>query len=193
MNFTQRCHRVLSAGGRSVLVGLKQHDRSVINGGDEILTNIKVVFFFAFEALRAIQVELAVKVSGASKDRIVLQFPPRGQKWCSSYPFEEKFRHDALRQRTREHQNHGERKRNPCPHRRIRTLARASRCANDAVIERVTATVHVVELGLRHEVSHVERGEEQLTFGNHLYKLRTLVIVTLKSPIEEGKILAIGA
>ena len=37
-----------------------------------------------------------------------------------------------------------------------------SRCVKDAVVERVTATAHVVELGLRHEVFHVEHGAEQL-------------------------------
>ena len=51
VSFTQLCHRVLSGGGRSVLVGLKQHDRSVTNGGDEILMRITVVDFCAFRAL----------------------------------------------------------------------------------------------------------------------------------------------
>ena len=41
----------------------------------------------------------------------------------------------------------------------------ASCCAHDAVVERLTATVHVVELGLRHEVIHINRG-----FGNRLYQ-----------------------
>ena len=44
-------------------------------------------------------------------------------------------------------------------------------CAHDAVVERVTATKHVVELGLPHAVIHVDGGDEQLTFGNTLFQL----------------------
>ena len=46
----------------------------------------------------------------------------------------------------------------------------------------MTATVHV-----DHEIIHVDRGEKQLTFGSHLNNLKTPVVVTLKSPIEEAK------
>ena len=65
--------RVPSGGGRSVLVGLKQHDRSVINGVDEFLIRINVAGFYAFQALWAIQVKVVDNVSRASKDRIVFQ------------------------------------------------------------------------------------------------------------------------
>ena len=41
-------------------------------------------------------------------------------------------------------------------------------CVHDAVIDRMLATVHVVELGLRHAMIHVDGGKEQLAIGKHL-------------------------
>ena len=43
--------------------------------------------------------------------------------------------------------------------------------ARDAVVERVTATTHVVELGLRHALYHLPSGDEQLSSGDHLFQL----------------------
>ena len=45
------------------------------------------------------------------------------------------------------------------------------RYAHDAVVERVTATVHSVELGLRRVLIHVDDEEEQLTLGSQLFQL----------------------
>ena len=47
--------------------------------------------------------------------------------------------------------------------------------AHDSVVERVTATIHVVKpgiLGFRHAISHVDNREEQLAFGGHLLDSR---------------------
>ena len=41
-------------------------------------------------------------------------------------------------------------------------------CVHDAVNQRMLTTVHVVELGLRHEMIHVDGEKEQLAIGNHL-------------------------
>merc|ERR1712232_767976 len=40
--------------------------------------------------------------------------------------------------------------------------------AHDSVGKRVTATIHVVKLGLCHAIVHVDCGKEQLTLGSHL-------------------------
>ena len=45
------------------------------------------------------------------------------------------------------------------------------------VEEQSTATVHVVELGLRHTF-HVDDGKDQLAFGNRLFQLEALVVAS---------------
>ena len=40
--------------------------------------------------------------------------------------------------------------------------------SHDAIDERVTAAIHVVEIGLRHAIIHVDGEEGQLDFGGHL-------------------------
>ena len=55
-----------------VLVGLKQHDHTVTNGEDETIFSSSMLTFMPSKALRASQVDLVVKVSDVSDDRIVL-------------------------------------------------------------------------------------------------------------------------
>ena len=56
-------------------------------------------------------------------------------------------------------------------HQRALPASHHINCTHDTVGDRVTATVHVVELGLRHAIIHVDGGEEQPTFGDHLLQL----------------------
>ena len=50
--------------------------------------------------------------------------------------------------------------------------------AHNAVVERVTATVHVAELGLRHAIIHVDSGKEQLALVTSSFNLRTPVVAS---------------
>ena len=76
---------------------------------------------------------------------------------------------------THEQQNHGERKRNPCPHHNHHISH-----AHDPIIERMTATAHVVELGLRQEVIPVHGEKEQLILVTVSFNLRSPVVVCCK-------------